>query len=91
MAEETAHSKIRAGAKPAEEKAQGKSSSLWYLLAIFFGLLGGIVGFAVLREKDPGMAKNMLIVGIVFTILWPVIYFVLVLAAAFLFVTTGLI
>jgi hypothetical protein len=44
-------------------------SLLWYLLPIFLLLVGGMMGFVVLRNRDPGMARNMLILGIVTTLL----------------------
>ena len=49
--------------------AEGKPSALWYLLPVFVGLLGGIIGFFILRKKDAGMARNLLITGAVVTFL----------------------
>ena len=53
-----------------------KRSKAWYLLPIFFGLAGGLLGivggliaYLVLRKSDSKKARNCLIVGIVFTIL----------------------
>jgi len=39
-------------------------SNAWYLLPIFFGVLGGIAGYFILRKDDPKKAKNCLYVGI---------------------------
>jgi len=36
--------------------------ALW-LLPLFFGLLGGIIGWAVTRDKNPTAARTMLVVG----------------------------
>lgn len=39
-------------------------SKAWYLLPIFFGILGGIIGFFVMRHDSPKMARNSLIIGV---------------------------
>ena len=38
-------------------------SKAWYLLPIFFNIIGGIIAYILLRSKDEKMAKNMLYVG----------------------------
>ena len=43
-----------------------KPSKAWYLLPIFFWILGGIVSYVCLRKRDPGRARNTLILGSVF-------------------------
>jgi H+/Cl- antiporter ClcA len=40
-------------------------SKAWYLLPIFLGIIGGIIGFFVLRHDSPKMARNCLIIGII--------------------------
>ena len=47
----------------------GKPSAAWYLLPIFFSVIGGIISWACIRDRDPGMAKNNLILGILLTII----------------------
>ena len=47
----------------AEEYKQ--RSKAWYLLPIFLGIIGGIIGFFVLRHDSPKMARNCLIIGII--------------------------
>ena len=42
---------------------------IWYLVPIFFSLLGGIIAYGVNQYKDPEKAKNFLWVGIFTTIL----------------------
>ena len=42
-----------------------KTSWLWYLLPILFGIFGGIIGYLLLKEDDPKKAKNVLIIGFV--------------------------
>jgi len=41
-------------------------SNLWFLLPVFFGIIGGIIAFFVLRRDDPHKASNCLYLGIVF-------------------------
>lgn len=38
-------------------------SRWWYLLPIFFSIIGGIIAYFVLRHDDPRLAKNCLVVG----------------------------
>ena len=40
-------------------------SKAWYLLPIFLGIIGGLIGFFVLRGDSPKMARNCLIIGII--------------------------
>jgi len=50
---------------------QGKPNKVdWYFLAVIFGFIGGIVGYFALRNKDKKLARNVLIVGIVATIIF---------------------
>ena len=51
-------------------------SSMWYLLPILIGMIGGIIGYLIIRKDDPRKAKNciyigivMMIIGIIFNIL----------------------
>ena len=44
-------------------------SNTWFLLPIFFGMIGGIIAFFILRRDDPRKARNCLYVGIVFMII----------------------
>ena len=43
-------------------------SNVWFLLPIFFGVIGGIIAFFILRKDDPNKAKNCLYLGIAFMI-----------------------
>ncbi|MFB5620012.1 MAG: hypothetical protein ACE5RC_02620 [Nitrosopumilus sp.] len=47
------------------EKAR---SNAWFLLPIFFGAIGGIIAFFILRKDDPRKAKNCLYLGIAFMV-----------------------
>jgi heme/copper-type cytochrome/quinol oxidase subunit 2 len=42
-------------------------SRWWYLLPIFFKVIGGVIAYFVLRDDDPKKAKNCLLLGIVLT------------------------
>ena len=39
----------------------------WYLVPIFFGLIGGIIAYFAIRRDDPQKAKKCLWVGIILT------------------------
>lgn len=52
-------------------------SSLWYLVPLFFGFFGGIVAWAVNKDRDPKKARNMLIFGIIWTVLLVLLMFFL--------------
>ena len=43
------------------------TSKLWYILPILLGLIGGIVGYMILRHSDPTKAKKSVYLGIVLT------------------------
>lgn len=44
-------------------------SSLWFLLPIFLGLIGGVIAYFVLRNDDPNKARNCLYLGIVLAVI----------------------
>ena len=46
----------------------GKPSAAWWLLPIFLGWGGGLIAWACVKDRDPRMARNCLILGIVFTV-----------------------
>ena len=56
-------------------------SNAWFLLPIFFGVIGGIIAFFILRQDDPHKAKNCLYLGIAFMMIG--IIFNILLAASF--------
>ena len=43
-------------------------SNAWFLLPIFFGIIGGLIAFFILRQADPRKARNCLYLGILFMI-----------------------
>jgi len=40
-------------------------SGAWYLAPILFSLIGGIVAYFVVRNDDPKLARNCLVIGVV--------------------------
>src|SRR6266581_2862511 len=42
-------------------------SGAWYLVPLFFGIIGGILAWAVNKDKDPKRARNLLIFGLLWT------------------------
>ena len=46
----------------------GKPSAAWWLLPIFLSLLGGLIAWLGVKDRDPRMAKNCLILGIILTV-----------------------
>ena len=42
-------------------------SRLWYLVPIFFGLIGGIIAYFAIRRDDPQKARKCIWVGISLT------------------------
>ena len=42
-------------------------SRWWYLVPIFFGLIGGIIAYFAIRKDDPRKAKKCLWVGVILT------------------------
>lgn len=46
-----------------------KPTKLWYLIPIFFGIVGGIIGYFAVKDNDQKLANNLLIIGIVMTLI----------------------
>ncbi len=60
------------------EKEPRIRSRWWYLLPIFFKVIGGVIAYFILRDDDPKKAKNCLLLGIALTaieIILTVIFF----------------
>jgi uncharacterized membrane protein YsdA (DUF1294 family) len=53
-----------------------KVSKWWYLLPIFFAWLGGIIGYFAVRHRDKKMAENLLIAGLIVTVI-PIILIII--------------
>ena len=44
-----------------------RRSSLWFLLPIFFNVIGGVIAYFIIKDDDPRKAKNCLLLGIILT------------------------
>lgn len=64
------------------EQQKNRGSIAWYLLPIFFGFVGGMAMFFVLKDEDRQLAKNGVKVGAILTI---VLIFVIALLWSVLF------
>jgi hypothetical protein len=60
----------------------GKPSAAWWLLPIFLQFIGGIISWIAIHDRDPRMAKNTLILGIVLTVLPGAVFMVIALGMA---------
>lgn len=48
-------------------KAPKIKSNWWYVLPIFLGVVGGVVGWVAIKNYHRNLAKNCLILGVIFT------------------------
>ena len=56
-------------ASPPNDQLPKKSpSKAWYLLPIFFTIIGGLIMYLVLKDDDRKMAKKGLYLGIILTV-----------------------
>ena len=61
-------------------------SAAWWLLPIFLSWLGGIIAWLGVKDRDPRMARNCLILGIILT----VVPFAIILLIAFIGLLPGM-
>jgi hypothetical protein len=54
-----------------------KPTALWYLVPFFFGLIGGIIAYVGTKDEDEEMAFDLLLFGIIWTIILIAAYFML--------------
>ncbi len=62
-----------------------QTSGFWYVLPILFGIIGGLIAWAVNKKNDPKKAVSFLWVGGIITVVTGVLFFFLIFA-----VTTSL-
>ena len=43
---------------------QSRTSFAWYLLPLFLSIFGGIIGYKSVKDRNPGRADNILVIGI---------------------------
>lgn len=53
-------------------------TAAWYLVPLFLGIIGGIIGYIVIKDDNKKMATNLLILGIIMTFVIPIVVFVFV-------------
>jgi uncharacterized Tic20 family protein len=53
------------------------ASAAWYLLPIFFGIIGGVTMWLALKNEDPRKAKKGLILGVILIVAYIVLWFVI--------------
>jgi hypothetical protein len=63
------------GARPAVGQP---THPAWWLLPILMGWMGGLLAWLLLRDQDAGRARAMLVTGFVATVVWVVLYSMLV-------------
>ena len=61
-----------------------KPSKKWYLLPIFFSLVGGLIMWGSLKVRDPRMAKKGLVLGIILPLIFYGCVFVVIFVAGLL-------
>lgn len=61
-----------------EAPSNGGPTLLWYLVPLFFGILGGIVGYVGTKDEDRGMADGLLLFGALWSVILYVIYWIAV-------------
>jgi len=62
------------GVGKSKEEAFESPSLMWYLVPFFFGILGGIVAYVAVKDKDEDMAFGLLLFGIIWTVIAVVLY-----------------
>ena len=62
---------------------ESKPTRFWYVIAFFFNIFGGIIGYFAVKDDDQQMANNLLIVGF-FSILF--LFFIIIFGIPLLFI-----
>ncbi len=56
-------------AAPSPKKPKSTPTPAWYLVALFGVIIGGIIGYLRVRDKDRNMALTLLLIGILTTVI----------------------
>lgn len=54
-----------------------KPNKAYYLLPIFLGIIGGVIGYFLLKDRDRKFAERLLIIGLVMIAVWWILSFLL--------------
>jgi len=54
-----------------------KGNTLFYILPFLFGIIGGLVGYFLIKEKNKKLACNLLWAGVIVTLIVDVIVILL--------------
>jgi len=49
---------------PSYERRYTEPTKLWYLVPLFFGIIGGLIGYVAVKDEDEDMALGLLVFGI---------------------------
>lgn len=49
---------------PSYTRKYTQPTKLWYLVPLFFGIIGGLIGYVAVKDEDEEMATNLLMFGI---------------------------
>lgn len=65
---------IKETTSPSETTPTKRPCSVWYLLPIFFSIVGGLIMYFVLKDQNKSMAKKGLVIGITMSVIGFIIY-----------------
>ena len=57
-----------------QQKMVESVSSAWYLVPLFLGIIGGLIAWVVNKDRDPGKARNFIILGVALTVIGVVLW-----------------
>jgi uncharacterized membrane protein YsdA (DUF1294 family) len=63
--------------RPESRKKEKFPSTLWYVIAIVFGIVGGLISYVATKEEYPDAAFSILIISFISTIVGTVLLFLL--------------
>ena len=73
---------VKQAKEPKAEPVKAGVSNAWWLMPIFLTWLGGLIAWAVTRDRDPKKARSMLFWGIGLTFLYGLLWFLVVVVMA---------
>ena len=54
-----------------------KPSNWWYLLPIFLSIVGGVIGYFLLKDRDKKFAERLLVIGIIMVVVYIILSIIL--------------